>query len=119
MLAPFRYRFRVRMTNAEGNGPWSRASATFRTQAVPPAPPRLLPVAVDNVGHDWVTLEWDPPSQPAGDPPVTSYQVQYRLNDEAWLLVCANMQRAVECGGAGLWVLTACGVPRPRLMCPR
>ena len=43
-----------------------------------------------------MTVVWDPPSLQAGDPPVTTYQVQYRVNQEQWLLGAESVSALVR-----------------------
>ena len=81
------YRFRARMHNIEGPGPWSQPSGIITTKPAPPNPPVLQPTQLEGVGHDSVLLSWLPGAAQPSDPPVLYYQVQTRINQEGWFLV--------------------------------
>ncbi len=74
--------YRIRASNSEGNGAWSR-TVSARTQLDPPSPPSVTSVEAD--GPNAIEVTWDEPWVFEDEMAVTQYELQWSKNQYAEL----------------------------------
>ncbi|MFM7138181.1 MAG: fibronectin type III domain-containing protein, partial [Planctomycetota bacterium] len=78
--------FQVAAVNANGQGPWSTASAPVTPDTVPAAPSRLRALAGDRT----VLLSWNPPADLAGGT-LSGYRIEYQVGSGTdWIVHTAS-----------------------------
>jgi titin len=78
--------FQVAAVNANGQGPWSTASAPVTPDTVPAAPSRLRALAKNRA----VLLSWNPPADLAGGT-LSGYRIEYQVGSSTeWIVHTAS-----------------------------
>ena len=77
------YSFRLRASNANGDGPWSWAGWIFLPDPDDPQPPFQVTGFRTSPGNASVALDWDAP-QGGGGGTAASYDVQWKLATGGW-----------------------------------